>query len=65
MRILGIPVLESRPEYTLEPMDGETIVHHLAKGEPLGPWKLLKSLFSRVAQAERKRTVMALKKSFE
>lgn len=66
---LGIPAGESRPGYELESRNGKTIVHHKAEGNFLGFFRLLEPvldpIFLRYAEAERKRTVQALKTSLE
>lgn len=62
---LGLPVMETRPGYTLESADGVTRVHHTAEGELFGLFKLLQPRAARIAQRERQRTVDALKMSLE
>jgi uncharacterized protein YndB with AHSA1/START domain len=61
----GIKVMESRPEYNLEPLAGGTKVHHLAVGTLYGPFKLMRPYVTLRARAERKRTIVMLKKSLE
>jgi uncharacterized protein YndB with AHSA1/START domain len=65
LRWLGIDVMESRPEYNLEPVEDGTRVHHYAEGELYGLFKLMEPYVARIAQHERNRTVAALKRSLE
>lgn len=62
---LGIKALDSRPAYALEPQDGSTKVHHVAEGNLYGLFKLFRPIVKKVALAERKRTLYALKKELE
>lgn len=62
---LGIKALESRPAYTLESNNGSTKVHHIAEGNLYGLFKLFRPIVKKVAVAERKRTLHALKKELE
>lgn len=64
-RLLGVKVMDGWPGYTLE-RDGEaTAVHHRAEGRLVGVFTLLRPLIQRMADAERRRTVAALKASLE
>ncbi len=65
LRWLGINVMESRPGYILESVDGGTNVHHIAEGRTFGIFKLMEPYVALRARQERKRTVDALKKSLE
>jgi uncharacterized protein YndB with AHSA1/START domain len=65
IRFFGIPVLESRPEYTLESHESGTELHHHAEGNAYGFFRLAERLFERIARAERRRTVASLKRSLE
>ncbi len=62
---LGMNVMESRPAYSLEPVDGGTKLHLIAEGELYGIFKLMKPYVAMRARAERTRTVNALKRSLE
>lgn len=61
----GIPVMETRPAYRLQPCAGATKVYHRAEGELYGIFKLMKSRAREMARAERQRTLSALKESFQ
>jgi len=65
-RLLGTTVMQGWPGYTLE-RDGEsrTAVHHVAEGHLYGPFRLLRPVVQRIANAERRRTVQELKASLE
>lgn len=66
VRLLGVPVMEGWPGYTLEPAgQGATKLHHLAEGRLRGPFKLIRPVIRRIARRERRRTVEALKHSLE
>lgn len=62
----GMTLMEGWPGYVLEP-DGDvgTRIHHHAEGRLYGVFKLLQPLVQMMAHRERRRTVDALKKSFE
>jgi uncharacterized protein YndB with AHSA1/START domain len=62
---LGMSVMESRPRYRLEAVDGRTQVHHIAVGQLYGPFKLLRPYVAIRAENERERTLAALKQSLE
>jgi uncharacterized protein YndB with AHSA1/START domain len=57
LRWLGMKVLESRPAYTLEPVDGGTKVHLMAVGKLYGIFKLMQPYVAIRAREERKRVV--------
>jgi hypothetical protein len=65
VHIMGFRIMESRPGYTLEAHKNDTIVHHYAEGNLFGLFKIMKPIITMIAEAERKRTVNALKRSFE
>lgn len=65
LRRLGMNVMESRPAYYLEPVDGGTRLHLIAEGELYGIFKLMKPYVAMRAREERIRTVNALKRSLE
>lgn len=65
LRWLGISVMESRPAYSLEPIDSGTNVHLVAKGELYGLFKLMRPYVALRAREERIRTLKVLKKSLE
>lgn len=65
LRWFGINVMESRPGYTLESVDGGTNVHLLAEGELYGIFKLMQPYVAIRAREERTRTVDVLKKTLE
>ena len=65
LRWLGLRVLESKPGYTLEPVDDSTKVHLLAVGKLYGFFKLMQPYVALRAREERKRVVEVLKKSLE
>ena len=65
VKLMGVSFMESRPEYKLEFLHNHTRIHHIAKGEIYGIFKILEPLFYPVARAERKRTLKALKRSFK
>jgi uncharacterized protein YndB with AHSA1/START domain len=60
-------VFDSNPGYVLEPAgDGaRTVVHHMARGELHGLFKLLTPVVALVARRERRRVVDALQRSLE
>lgn len=55
---------ESRPGYVLEPVDGATVVHHIAEGELFGLYKFLEPIVQVLARVERRRTMRELMRSF-
>jgi uncharacterized protein YndB with AHSA1/START domain len=61
----GLKLMEARPEYTLEPDEDRTIVHHVADGELFGVMRLMKPIAARLARSERARTLESLKRSLE
>jgi uncharacterized protein YndB with AHSA1/START domain len=65
IRWFGLAWAETRPAYFLQSCDEGTHVRHYAEGDFYGILRLLEPLFSRFARAERKRTLMALKRSLE
>ena len=65
LRWLGMRVMEGRPRYQLEAVDGGTNVHHVSEGQLYGIFKLMQPMAAVMARGERKRTVNALKKSLE
>lgn len=65
LRWLGQDVMESRPRYRLEPVEGGTRVKHEAEGELYGLFRVLEPYFARRAEEERKRTVDVLKRTLE
>lgn len=65
LRRFGMNVLESRPGYTLQSVDGGTNVHLLAAGELYGIFKLVQPYVAVRAREERKRTLDVLKKTLE
>ncbi|MGJ3237069.1 MAG: SRPBCC family protein [Anaerolineae bacterium] len=65
LRWFGIPVMQTRPGYQLESTAGGTKVYHKAEGELYGVFKLMRRMASRMAKAERKRTLNALKDSLQ
>jgi uncharacterized protein YndB with AHSA1/START domain len=65
LRWFGVNVMESRPTYLLEPVDGGTRVRHLAEGELYGLFRLLEPYVAIRARMERERTVATLKRSLE
>lgn len=65
LRRLGMKVMESRPGYTLTPVDAGTQLQLIAEGQLYGLFKLLEPYVAAKARRERKRTVEALKKSLE
>lgn len=62
---LGMKLMESRPEYILEKRNGKTRVRHIAEGELYGLFGYLEAIVKKIALAERKRTLNALKNSFK
>ena len=65
-RLFGLTMMQGWPGYTLHRVrDGVTRVHHMARGRLHGAFKLLHPVIQRIAQAERRRTVEALKASLE
>lgn len=65
LRWLGLPILETRPGYSLKSSNGGTRIHHTADGQLFGLFKLMQPGVERIARAERQRTVNALKQSLE
>lgn len=65
IRWFGLALAETRPAYFLSKCDEGTHVRHYAEGDLYGILRLLEPVFYRVARAERKRTLMALKRSLE
>ncbi len=65
LRWLGMRVMEGRPRYQLEALDGGTRVHHVSEGQLYGIFRLARPMVSFIARGERRRTVNALKKSLE
>lgn len=65
LRWLGMNVMESRPGYILESVDGGTEVRLIAEGKLYGIFKLMQPYVAIKARRERKRTVVALKNSLE
>jgi uncharacterized protein YndB with AHSA1/START domain len=66
LRWLGIPVTDAWMTYDFERTSDGTIVHHEAQSEFHGLFRLIgPSLARRVAPAERRRTVEALRRSAE
>lgn len=65
-RMFGRKMMDGWPRYRLR-REGpaSTRVHHVATGQLHGPFNLLRPVIQRLAQAERQRTVDALKNSFE
>lgn len=65
-RRLGFTIMEGWPGYTLEAQDETTTrVSHHGRARLGGPLNLLRSIFQRMADHERQRTVSALKDSLE
>ncbi len=65
-RLFGRTAMEGYPGYTLVSAGtGGTEVRHVAEGRLRGPFRLLQPLVQKVARGERRRTVDALKASFE
>jgi len=62
---LGMKMMESRPGYGLESINGNTKLHHVAEGHLYGIFKVLEPVIRIIAQKERERTVNALRISFE
>jgi uncharacterized protein YndB with AHSA1/START domain len=65
LRWLGLDVMESRPGYFLEPVDGGTKLRHVAVGKLFGIFKLMEPYVAIRAREERIRTVNVLKESLE
>jgi uncharacterized protein YndB with AHSA1/START domain len=66
LRWLGLDVMESRPQYELEPANnGRTEISHVAEGKLYGLFKLLEPYVAIQARRERSRTVQKLKESLE
>ena len=65
LRWLGLRVMEGRPRYVLESIEGGTKVHHVSEGQLYGIFKVMQPMTALIARGERKRTVNALKKSLE
>ncbi len=65
LRWLGMRVMEGRPRYQLEAVDGGTRVHHVSEGQLYGIFRLARPMVTFIARGERRRTVNALKKSLE
>ncbi len=65
LRCAGIRVMEGRPEYLLEGVDGGIRVRHVAEGQLYGIFRIVRRMVSAIARGERRRTVNALKKSLE
>ena len=64
--VFGVTAIQGWPGYTLErDGPGRTRVHHHATAHLHGPFKVLRPLVQRMADAERQRTVDALKASLE
>lgn len=63
--VMGMEVMESRPAYNLETQNGTTVVQHHAEGDLFGGFKLFEPWVAKLAESERKRTVYALKESFQ
>lgn len=62
---LGMAVMETRPGYELQAIDGSTKLHHTAEGRLFGLFKLMHPRAASIARKERNRTVNALKQSLE
>ena len=65
LRWFGMKVLESKPGYTLEAVEGGTKLHLLALGKLFGIFKLMQPYVALRAREERTRVVNVLKKSLE
>lgn len=65
VKLLGVPCLESRPRYSLEEEEGRTRVRHVAEGECRGVFRIFEGVFAKIAEAERRRTLVGLKRSLE
>jgi len=61
----GVRMMESRPGYRLQSVDGGTTLFHTAEGELFGIFKLLEPYIALRAREERIRTVRTLKTSLE
>lgn len=61
----GKPVFDARPSYVLETTSDGTRVRHIAEGELYWINTIAEPLVQRLASSERRRTIDALKKSFE
>lgn len=64
VKLFGLPCLESRPRYTLEE-EGRTRVHHVAEGNCRGVFKIFEGAFAKIAESERRKTLIGLKRSLE
>lgn len=61
----GSPMMQARPEYSLEADGDTTVVHHVAVGELYGWMRIMKPAAAVMANVERSRTVKSLKRSLE
>ena len=65
-KVLGFRAMDGWPGYELQPEGMDcTRVCHVARGRLYGLFKLVRPLIQRIAEAERRRTVNALKESLE
>lgn len=65
-RLLGCTIMEGWPGYTLERQGRtSTRLRHVAAGRLCGVFRVFRPLVQRIANSERRRTVDALKASFE
>ena len=65
LRRFGSPVMQARPEYSLEADGDATVIHHVAVGELLGWMRVMKPAAALMAKVERTRTLGSLRRSLE
>lgn len=65
LRRFGSPVMQARPEYSLEADGDTTVVHHVAVGELYGWMRIMKPAAALMAKSERTRTLSSLRRSLE
>lgn len=65
LRWFGRPVVVVRIEYKFSPDPRGTAVHHVAESELHGVFRLMRPMVAVIGRRERRRTVMALKRSLE
>lgn len=65
LRWFSLNVMESRPGYSLQEVEGETHLHHHAEGELFGIFKIMEPFVAVIAREERTRTVELLQSSLE
>ncbi|GAA2139919.1 hypothetical protein GCM10009844_09140 [Nocardioides koreensis] len=61
----GTPMMQARPEFSLEGDEEATVVHHVAVGELFGWMRVMKPAAALMAKVERTRTLSSLKRSLE